>query len=353
MPGWEGRGNDANGQERGEDGMEIRREEADLVVVGSGPCGIAAGAAAARAGLRTVLLEKGCIAQSIVDYPYYMRFFSTADRLEVAGIPFTTPEKNPSRQEALVYYRKVVDHLGLDVRQYETVETLRKEGEGFLIGTRRRSGEGRFYRARFVVLATGSFQTPNLLGVPGEDLPKVLHHYREPYPFFRQDVLVVGGGNSAVEAALELFRAGARVSLVHFRPELDPGVKPWLLPDISNRLRNGEIVPFWEHRVEVVRPDSVVLRHEPTGTRTTVPNDWVLAMTGWRGDLSFLQRAGVAVDEETGVPLHDPRSMETNVPGLFLAGVVAAGKDANKIFIENGREHGHRIVSALRESGRL
>lgn len=303
--------------------------------------------------MRTVLLEKGCIAQSMVGYPYYMRFFSTADRLEVGGVPFTTPDKNPSRQEALVYYRKVVEHLALDVRQYETVETIRKEGQGFLVGTRRMSGDERLYRARFVVVATGSFQVPNLLGVPGEDLPKVLHHYREPYPFFRQDVLVVGGGNSAVEAALDLYRAGARVSLVHFRPELDSGIKPWLLPDISNRMINGDIAVFLEHRVVLVRYESVILRHEPTGIEKELPNDWVLAMTGWRGDLPFLRRAGVVVDEETGMPFHHPQTMETNVPGLFLAGVVAAGKDAKKIFIENGREHGHRIVTALRESGRL
>jgi thioredoxin reductase (NADPH) len=192
-----------------------------------------------------------------------------------------------------------------------------------------------------------------MLDVPGEDLPKVMHYYREPYPFFDQDVLVVGGGNSAVESALELFRVGARVSLVHFGEWLDKGVKPWVLPDISNRLENGEITVYWESRVTEITPDTVVLKDIETEETQSVANDWVLAMTGWRASPTHLTSLGVSIDPDTGIPTHDRETMETNVPGVFIAGVLAAGHDANKIFIENGRMHGGQIVKALKASGRI
>jgi thioredoxin reductase (NADPH) len=214
-------------------------------------------------------------------------------------------------------------------------------------------GEEREVRARFLVMATGGFHGPNLLGVPGEDLPKVLHYYREPYPFFDQDVLVVGGRNSAVESALELFRAGARVTMVHFLDGIDDGVKPWVVPDIKNRLEKGEIQAFWRHRVAHVEPGSVKLRQEGSGVVTEIRNDWVLAMTGWHPDPAPLLKLGVEVAPDTGIPTHDPTTMETNVPGVFLAGVLAAGNDANKIFIENGRAHGGLILNALKASGRV
>jgi thioredoxin reductase (NADPH) len=328
-------------------------DKIEMAVVGAGPCGIAVGAAAREAGLRAVLFDEGCVANSIVNYPYYMRFFSTADRLEVGGVPFAIPEKNPSRREALVYYRRVVQHFGLDVRQYERVESITGEEGAYLVRTRRMSGEERSCLAQRIVMATGGFHTPNLLGVPGEDLPKVHHFYREAHPFFNQDVLVVGGSNSAVEASLELFRAGARVTLVHFLVSLDRGVKPWVIPDISNRLQQGDIRAFWEHRVLEITPETVQLRREGTGEVVEIANDWVMAMTGWRADPVLLRELGVAVHEETGVPTHDPLTMETNVPGVFIAGVLAAGHDANKVFIENGRAHGGLIVGALsRRDGR-
>jgi thioredoxin reductase (NADPH) len=322
-------------------------DRVDIAVVGAGPCGIAVGAAAREAGLSAVLFDEGCVANSIVSYPYYMRFFSTADRLEVGGVPFATPEKNPSRREALVYYRRVVQHFGLDVRQYEGVESVTGAEGAFVVQTRRMSGETKAYGAGRIVLATGGFHAPNLLGVPGEDLPKVHHFYKEAHPFFHQDVLVVGGSNSAVEASLELFRAGARVTLVHFLDSLDRGVKPWVLPDITNRLQQGEIRIYWRHRVREITPETVKLKGEDTGETLEIPNDWVMAMTGWRADPVLLRKLGVTVDEMTGIPLHDPETMETDVPGVFIAGVLAAGHDANKIFIENGRAHGGLIVGAL------
>ena len=322
-------------------------DQIDIAIVGAGPCGIAAGVAARKENLSVVLFDKGCVAASILNYPYYMRFFSTADRLEVGGIPFAIPEKNPSRQEALVYYRRVAEHFHLDIRQYEAVDTISGVEGSFLLKTLPMSGREREYRARRIVMATGGFHAPNMLGVPGEDLPKVLHYYTEPHPFYDQDVLVVGGSNSAVEASLELFRSGARVSLVHFLGSLDLGVKPWVVPDITNRLEQGDIRVFWQHRVAGIAPEAVTLREEETGRLTEVKNDWVLALTGWRPDPTLLRTLGVGIDEATGVPDHDPHTMETSVPGVFIAGVLAAGNNANKIFIENGREHGGLIVREL------
>jgi thioredoxin reductase (NADPH) len=328
-------------------------EQIDIAIIGAGPCGIAVGAAAAEAGARAVLFDKGCVTSSIVNYPYYMRFFSTTDRLEVGGVPWAIPEKNPSRQEALVYYRRVVEHFGMEVRQYEEVETITGSEGDFRLTTRTKAGAKKGVRARYLVFATGGFHGPNLLGVPGEDLQKVLHYYKEPYPFYDQDVLVVGGRNSAVESALELFRAGARVTLVHFLDWIDDGVKPWVVPDITNRLEQGQIGVYWRHRVAEILPESVNLRDEDTGAITELENDWVLAMTGWHPDPVLLREMGVEIDRESGIPKHDPSTMETNVPGVFLAGVLAAGNNANKIFIENGRAHGGQILKALKESGRV
>jgi bacillithiol disulfide reductase len=198
-----------------------------------------------------------------------------------------------------------------------------------------------------VVIATGGFHEPNYLKVPGEDLPKVHHYYKEPWPYYDQDVLVVGAGNSAVESALQCFRAGARVTLAHFLDKIDRGVKPWVVPDITNRLEKGEIPVYWRHRIAEIRPSSVVLRSDETGGETEIENDFVLAMTGWRPDHSFIKGLGVEVDSETGIPSHSKETMETNVPGVYIAGVLAAGYNANKIFIENGKLHGPLIVEAL------
>ncbi len=252
-----------------------------------------------------------------MNYPYYMRFFSTSDRLEIAGIPWAIPEKNPSRQEALVYYRRVAEHFDLDIRQYEAVESISGSEGSFLLRTRRMSGREGVYRSKRIVMATGGFHAPNLLEVPGESLPKVLHYYKEPYPFFDQDVLVVGGSNSAVEASLELFRNGARVTLVHFLDRLDKGVKAWVVPDITNRLEQGDIGVYWEHRVVEITPETVVLKDEKTDERTELKNDWVVALTGWRPNPTLLLGARRGDRPETGIPSHDPDTMETNVPGVY------------------------------------
>jgi len=320
-------------------------EHFDILVVGAGPCGIAVGAAAEKAGLSCALFDRGCATSSLVNYPYYMTFFSTAVMLEVGGVPFTIPEQKPTRRQALAYYRRVIEHWDLDVRQYEEVTGISGAEGAYTVDTRTAAGEERTYRADAVVIATGGFHEANLLSVPGEHLAKVHHYYHEPYPYFDQDVLVVGAGNSAVESALEMFRNGARVTMVHFLDKIDRGVKPWVVPDITNRLDKGEIPVYWHHRVAEVRPNSVVLRAENGGALTELPNDFVVAMTGWRANHAPLVTLGVDIDTGTAIPRHDPSTMETNVPGLYIAGVIAAGHDANKIFIENGREHGELIVA--------
>ena len=319
----------------------------DLAIVGAGPCGIAVGAAAARTGMSATLFDKGAVTASLLGYPYYMTFFSTAEKLEVGGVPFTIPEPKPTRREALAYYRRVVRHWKLDVRQYQEVIGVSGARGAFQVHTRRADEVEETFHARALVMATGGFHEPNWLNVPGERLPKVLHHYREPYPFHDQDVMVVGGGNSAVEAALELFRNDARVTLVHFGEWIDKGVKPWVVPDIKNRVEKCEIASFWRHRVKEILPASVRLGDEVGSCEVEVPNAWVIAMTGWHSDPSLLLELGVEIDPETGIPCHDPETMKTNVAGVFIAGVLAAGHDANKIFIENGSHHGDLIVQVL------
>lgn len=324
----------------------------DIAVIGAGPCGLAVGAAARDAGLRCVLFDRGPLTATIVrEYPPYIAFFSTAEKLEIGGLPFPIERGKPTREEALAYYRRAAEFFGLDVRQYEEVLAIEGREGDFRLRSREASGEERTTRARAVVVATGSFDAPNPLGVPGEELPKVKHRYDEPHPYWRQDVITVGGGNSAVESALELWRAGARVTFVHFARELDRGVKPWILPDIRNRFAKDQIPVRWGTRVERIMPATVVLRDVDTGETDEIPNDWVFAMTGWHAEPRLLSDLGVPIDPATGTPEHDPDTFQTRIPGVYVAGVLTAGNDANRIFIENGRHHGVRIVEALRETG--
>lgn len=321
-----------------------------LLVVGAGPCGLAVGVAARRQGIPCLLVDRGPIVHALERFPLDMTWFSTPELLEIGGLPFVTSGDKPTRAEALKYYRRVATHFELDIHQYEEVvrvEQLPTEG-GFDVMTRHVSGEPRRYRADFVVVATGTFDHPNPLEVEGEELPKVSHYFREPHRTFDQDVLVVGGSNSAVEAALSCYRAGARVTLVHRREKFGRGVKPWILPDIENRLAAGEIDVLWEHEVARIEARRVLLRSRADDEAVWLPNDFVLAMTGFRPDPELPVAFGVPVEPDTNVPRHDPETMETSVPGLFVAGVIAAGRDGNRIFIENGREHGDQIVRRLR-----
>lgn len=320
-------------------------DRADLVVVGAGPCGLATAITAQRAGLSTIVVDAGCVVNAITQYPVQATFFSTAEKLSLGGLPFVIAEPKPTRRDALVYYRAVVQHFGLTVRQYERVTAIQGRAPAFEVITERR-GATRTLSARAVVVATGYWGSPNLLGIPGEALPHVSHAYREGHYAFQQDVVVVGGGNSAAEAALDLWRCGARVTLVHFGPTFDKKIKPWVLPDFTNRVAEGSIQVRWGRRATAIDADHVTVRDEAGGTER-LPADHVLLLTGYAPNTDLLRTLGVPIDPHTGIPAHDPATLETSVPGVFIAGVVTAGYDANKVFIENGRYHGERIVARI------
>lgn len=317
-----------------------------MLIVGGGPCGLAAAISAQRAGLEPLILEAQVICNTIAHYPTYVRFFSTAEKLSLGGVPFVVATDKPTRRDALAYYRAVVRHFRVPLRQYERVTGIVADrGAPFLVHSRTSGGIDRETRAKAVVVATGYFGSPNRIGVPGEELPHVTHAYREGHEAFLQPVVVVGGGNSAAEATLDLWRSGANVTLVHFGPTFDKRIKPWVLPDFENRVKEGSIAVRWNSRVTGIEGDAVCIQTADKGERLAATRVYV--MTGFAPDLELLRQIGVPIDKETGIPAHDPATLETAVPGIFIAGVVVAGYDANKVFIENGRYHGDKIVARL------
>lgn len=322
----------------------------DLLVVGAGPTGIAIGAEARRAGLSALLVDRGPLTAAIQGYPTFMEFFTTRDRLEIAGIPFTIPDDKPTRRQALVYYRMVVEAYGIPLALHEEVQEVRRVDGLFRVATRRRDGMERVLAARAVALATGYFGNPVRLGVPGEDLPWVHSYYKEPYPHFGHDVVIVGAGNTAAEAALDLWRNGVRVTLVHRGGALKPGVKYWLKPDLENRLEEGSIAARFQTTVEAFLsdggPEGAVAVRTPEG-RELLPAGAAYVLAGYRPDAAFERRCGVELDPATLVPVHDPATCESNVPGLYVAGTLQAGRWTDRIFIENSRDHGPKIVRHL------
>ena len=322
-----------------------RDEIFDLLVVGAGPTGLACAIEAQKAGLRAVVVDKGCLCNSVFHYPAQMTFFTTSELLEIGGIPFPSPNSKPTRTEALQYYRRVAAYYRLDVRQYHRVERVTGADGAFTAHTEDRFGRRSALMARKLAIATGYYDLPNYMGIPGEKLSKVHHYYNDPHPFFGMDVVVIGGKNSAAIAALELWRSGARVTLVYRGPEIPPHVKYWIKPDIENRIKNEEIKAYFQSRVVEIAPDAVVVE-TPEG-RIALKNDFVFAMTGYHPDFTFLEGLGVRFEGEDRLPVFNAETLESNVPGIHLAGVIVGGARTNDIFIENGRFHGLQIAKAL------
>ncbi|MBB5065851.1 YpdA family putative bacillithiol disulfide reductase [Granulicella mallensis] len=318
----------------------------DVLVIGAGPTGLACAIAAQNAGLRVVLVDKGCLTNSLFHYPAHMTFFTTPELLEIGNMPFSSPNQKPTRSEALEYYRKVAEHYRLDIRQYQNVDRIGGSDGDFTVHTTDQFGRQLTHRARKLIVSTGYYDLPNYLGIPGEDLPKVKHYYHEPHPFFAQDVLVIGGKNSAAIAALDLWRHGARVTLVHRGAELHRHIKYWIKPDIENRIKNGEITAHLSSTVGEITEDAVTLL-TPGGPKV-IPNQFVFALTGYHPDFGFIESLGVRLDKSNArCPICDPATHESNVPGIYLAGVIVAGERTNEIFIENGRFHGDLIAKDL------
>jgi thioredoxin reductase (NADPH) len=328
--------------------MLMAEEHTDLLVIGAGPCGLAVGVAARQAGIPCVLLDRRTIVSTIERYPLSMTFFSTPERIEIGGVPFIASHEKPNRRDGLIYYRRVAEHYNLDIRPGEDVIdagrlTEKTDTRRFRVNVIRRH-DRKSYLASSIVFATGYYDNPNFLEIPGEDLPHVSHYFVEGHPYWHQRVVVVGAGNSSVDAALECWRAGATVTLVHFGEGFDRTVKAWVLPDIVNRVREGSIGVRWRSRVRSIEPTHVEVVDEASGAIEEIPADAVLAMTGYHADTTLLRRLGVPVDPATGVPAHDEATMATTVDGCYLAGVIASGNDANRLFIENARGHGELIV---------
>lgn len=319
----------------------------DVVIVGAGPAGLATAIEAGRQGLKALVLEKGCLTNSIYHYPVNMVFFTSRELLEIGEIPFACANLKPTRMEALEYYRRVTDFCRLNVHFQERVIAVEGADGEFRVGTQGREVVRQEFRARKVVLATGYYDLPNLLGVPGEDLPKVSHYYTEAHPFFRSKVVVIGGGNSAAEAALDLYRHGAVVTLIQRGKELSPNIKYWVRPDLENRLKEGAIRALFETTVQEIRADTVLVV-TAGGESLRIENDFVFVLTGYHPDFDFLRRAGVALDPQSQRPCCDVATRESNVPGIYLAGVIVAGMQTNEIFIENGRFHGQQIIADIK-----
>ena len=315
----------------------------DLIIVGGGPIGISCALEAKKAGLTYLILEKGCLVNSLYNYPINMTFFSTSEKLEIGGIPFVSNNIKPTRPEALEYYRRVAVSNAVNIHLQETVQDIRKNEEGYEVISSAGS-----YQTKNIILATGFYDIPVKMNIPGEDLPKVTHYYKDPHFYAFQKVLVIGAMNSAVDAALETWRKGAEVTMVIRQPDIGERVKYWVKPDIENRIKEGSIKAYFNSTVMAIRETEVDIQ-TPEGL-ITIPNDWVIAMTGYQPDLSFLQKLGIELsDDDVRKPVINDTTHETNIPGIFLAGVICGGMNTHRLFIENSREHAENIIQAIRE----
>ncbi len=319
----------------------------DVIIIGAGPCGLSAAMECQRQGLSSLIIEKNFIVHSIYLYPTSMQFFSTTALLEIGGVPFTSPNDKPFRHEALVYYRRAAEQHGLEIAAYEEALSVERNEDGsFTVHTVNKRGERQSRQAAHVVISTGYFDQPNMIGIPGEELPKVTHYFGEAHPYTGMKVTVIGGSNSAVDAALELIRVGASVDMVYRGASISDNIKPWVRPIFESMVTKGLITLHLESRVTEITPSSVIVtRH--SGETSELDNDFVLAMTGFRPSRALLSSAGVLMDDELDKPSFNPSTMESNIPGLYVAGVIASGRNANEVFIETGRGHGKLIADHI------
>jgi thioredoxin reductase (NADPH) len=312
----------------------------DILIIGGGPIGLACGLAAQKAGLSFVIVEKGCLVNSLYNYPSTMTFFSTSEKLEIGGVPFVTVHNKPTRNDALEYYRRVALSNNLPLHLFEEVTSVKAEDDGYTIATSKTT-----YQAKRVIVSTGFYDIAVNLNIPGEDLPKVKHYYQDPHYYTSQKVVVVGSSNSAIDVALETFRKGADVTLVVRGPEISSRVKYWVRPDIINRIKEGSVKAYFNSNLEAIREHEVDIK-TPDGL-ITIPNDFVMAMTGYKPNFDFLKKLGIILSEDKFVPQYNPETMETNLPGLYLAGVVCGGLDTHLWFIENSRVHADMIMNDI------
>lgn len=312
----------------------------DIIIVGGGPCGLAAAISLKEIGKNPLIIEKGNVVNAIYHYPTHQTFFSTSEKLEIGEVPFITESYKPKRNQALVYYRDVVKRKKLRLNAFEKVSKVLKQDNLFQVITDKTT-----YYSRYVVIATGYYDHPNFMNVPGEELPKVFHYFKEAHPYFDKNVCVIGGKNSSIDAALELVKAGARVTVLYRGNEYSPSIKPWILPEFEALVRNETIVMEFNANVKEITENQVIYLKD--GEQKAIPNDFVFAMTGYHPDHHFLKTMGINIDEVTGRPIFNAETMETNIKGIYIAGVIAAGNNANEIFIENGRFHGGQIANSI------
>jgi thioredoxin reductase (NADPH) len=322
-------------------------ETVDVLIVGAGPTGLACGIEAQQAGLSLLIIEKGCLVNSLFNYPPGMTFFTSRERLEIGDLPLPSINVKPTRAEALEYYRRVAERYRLPIHYHERAVSVERRGPFFEVATEGLWDRHRTYQAKTVILATGYYDLPNLLGIPGEDLPHVSHYYGDAHAFYQRKVVVIGAANSAAVASLDLYRHGAEVTLIHRGPELSRHIKYWIMPDLRNRIKEGSIRAFFDCRVKQITRDHVCAE-KSTGETFHVEADFVFALTGYHPDFDFIRKAGVELDPASMKPLCNPKTLETNVPGLYLAGVIIAGRNTNEIFIENGRFHGKQIIADIK-----
>ena len=319
--------------------------EYDVICIGAGPTGLATAIEAKRAGLRALVIDKGCLCNSIYHYPVNMVFFTTPELLEIGDLPLVSPNEKPTRVEALKYYRKAAEHYALELRLFELVVRVEGSDGDFTVLTRTEDGAPGKYQSRKIVVATGYYDLPNRLNVPGEDLPHVSHYYTEPFAFWKEPVVVIGGKNSAAEAALDLYRNGAKATIVHRDAHLGQTIKYWVKPDIENRIKAGQIQALFGTHVKEITAHEVIVVNG--GGEKRLPAKQVFALTGYHPDFQFIQSLGVHLDPVSCKPSLDPNTLESNVPGIHLGGVVIGGRHTGEIFIENGRFHGKQIIQAL------